>query len=65
MGISTNQQRIYFFCRVSKIGNGFSTVELLTHCKPMKRAVCLLLIKHMFSTLNRFYGYVEGLGVYT
>ena len=21
MGISTNQQRIYFFCRVSKIGN--------------------------------------------
>ena len=23
MGISTNQQRIYFFCRVSKIGNVF------------------------------------------
>ena len=25
MGISTNQQRIYWFCRVSKIGNDVST----------------------------------------
>ena len=27
MGISTNQQRIYFFCRVSKIGNDMNSVN--------------------------------------
>ena len=53
MGISTNQQRIYFFCRVYKIGNVKWSIMDLFECNYRDFPIKYIYIRDMIYLISR------------